>query len=201
MNDVKPSNKYYDIDLRETLSSNRLVGLWRMLKGYYTAYFGANLSLAAGALAKTGTFLLLAYFIDNVLGQESELNALLLIGAAFVRLAAVEGGFTYLSGRLAAFTAEGITRRAAQLPVRSHPAPVLSLPRQDPDRRADRALDLGCGCRAPLLCRTGDRRGAHHPAVPDQLHRHLPPERQPGADLDHRRAGHPGHLDLLLQAS
>ena len=111
MNDVKPSTKYNDIDLRETLSSNRLVGLWRMLRGYYTAYFGANLSLAAGALAKTGTFLLLAYFIDNVLGQAVELNTLLLIGAAFVLLAAAEGGFTYLSGRLAAFTAEGITRR------------------------------------------------------------------------------------------
>ena len=199
MNDVKPSNKYYDIDLRETLSSNRLVGLWRMLKGYYTAYFGANLSLAAGALAKTGTFLLLAYFIDNVLGQESELNTLLLIGAAFVLLAAAEGGFTYLSGRLAAFTAEGITRRLRNylfdhiqrltFPYHGKTPTGELIQRSTSDvdavRRffAEQAIGMG---RILLLFLINFIASAQ-------------PERQPGADLDHRRAVHRGHFDLLLQ--
>ena len=73
--------------------------------------------MAVSALAKTATFLLLRYFIDEVLGQGNyslggNLNRTLIIVAfGFIGLATIEGSFSYFSGRLAAYTAEGITRR------------------------------------------------------------------------------------------
>ena len=50
--------------------------------------------------------------MDNVLGKNAGSRAMLIgIALGFVALALVEGGFTFLSGRLAARTAEGIARR------------------------------------------------------------------------------------------
>ncbi len=104
-------------DFRNALTSNRIVGLWRMLTGFRPAYLGATASLAISATAKTTTFLLLRYFVDQVLGNKVYLIpdnlslTLALIGLGFLGLAAVEGTFSFLSGRLAAFTAESITRR------------------------------------------------------------------------------------------
>ncbi len=95
--------------LKNTASDNRLAGIWHMMAGYRLAYLGATISLALANVAKTTTFLLIAYFIDHVLGKESQLLPLVALG--FVVLAAVEGGFTFLSGALAARTAEGITLR------------------------------------------------------------------------------------------
>jgi ATP-binding cassette subfamily B protein len=61
-------------------------------------------------------FILLGFFADRVMGRRefiggSLTSTLAIIAAAFVALAAIEGGFAFLSGRLAAYTAEGITRR------------------------------------------------------------------------------------------
>ena len=103
-------------DFRTTLNKNRLVGLWRMMTDYHLSYAGATAALAVSALAKTFTYLLLRYFADDVLtkGQyiaNSLTTTLLWIAAGFVALAAFEGGFSFISGRLAAYTAEGITRR------------------------------------------------------------------------------------------
>jgi ATP-binding cassette, subfamily B, bacterial len=98
-------------DFKARLSNNRLVGLMRMLGGYGRMYIAANVSLMIGAVAKTATFLLLQYFVDNVLQMPDFARVLPLIALAFVALALVEGGFTALSGRLAARTAEGVTQR------------------------------------------------------------------------------------------
>src|SRR6266498_3893180 len=103
-------------DFRKTLEENRLKGLWKMMSDYRLPYAGATLALAGSALAKTFTYLLLRYFADNVLTQgkyigNSLTQTFLWIAAGFVGLAIFEGGFSYLSGRLAAYTAEGITRR------------------------------------------------------------------------------------------
>jgi ATP-binding cassette subfamily B protein len=95
--------------LKNAASENRLVSIWRMMAGFRLAYLGATISLALANVAKTSTFLLIAYFIDHVLGKNSEL--LPLVATGFVVLAALEGGFTFLSGALAARTAEGITLR------------------------------------------------------------------------------------------
>lgn len=98
-------------DLKQAISANRLVGLWRMLTGYRWLYLAAATSLAIAALAKTSTYLLLRHFIDNVLGHEAGLTTFALVGLGFVGLALVEGGFSFLSGRLASLSDEGITLR------------------------------------------------------------------------------------------
>ncbi len=68
--------------------------------------------LGFSAAAKTGTYLLLGYFIDDVLGNGvGGMGILPLIALAFVGLALIEGGFTFWSGKLAASTAEGVVQR------------------------------------------------------------------------------------------
>ena len=109
-----PTSKYFDF--RDALTKNRVSGLWRMMTDFRLPYIAATAALAVSATAKTFTYLLLGYFADEVLTQQifvaGTLNqTLALIGLGFVGLAAVEGTFSYLSGRLAAYTAEGITRR------------------------------------------------------------------------------------------
>lgn len=100
-----------DYDLQKTISPNRLIGLWRMLSSYHRVYLAAIGSLAVGAAAKTITYLFLAYFIDHVIGKQLDVRQLLLMAAGFIALAAIEGLFTFNSGRLAAYSAENITKR------------------------------------------------------------------------------------------
>ncbi len=103
-------------DFRPTLNANRLKGLWQMMSDYRLSYVAATIALAISALSKTFTYLLLRFFADDVLAQRTMLGSSMTstfvwIGLGFVGLAAFEGTFTFLSGRLAAYTAEGITRR------------------------------------------------------------------------------------------
>lgn len=88
-----------------------MVGLVRLLTGFRLRYLAAIITLGIGATAKTVSFLLLAYLVDEVLVQDNIGQTLLLIGLSFVGLALIEGGFTFLSGKLAAETAEGVARR------------------------------------------------------------------------------------------
>jgi ATP-binding cassette subfamily B protein len=99
-----------DYDLKRALHPNRLVGLWRLMTGFRLRYIGATVSLGISATGKTCTYLLLRYFIDNFQNAQSNIS-LPLIALGFLGLAAVEGSFSYFSGRLAAQTAEGVTRR------------------------------------------------------------------------------------------
>jgi len=103
-------------DFRPTLQANRLKGLWLMMSDYRLSYIAAAIALAISALSKTFTYILLRFFADDVLGQkkyigDSLTSSLIWIGLGFIGLAAFEGTFSFLSGRLAAYTAEGITRR------------------------------------------------------------------------------------------
>lgn len=99
------------LDLQSTISKNRLTGIFRMMQGYRLRYLGAVTSLGISATAKTLTFMLLRYFVDTHLVEQSPTIGLIWIALGFVGLAAVEGGFTFLSSVLASKTAEGITRR------------------------------------------------------------------------------------------
>ncbi len=103
-----PAHSY---DLKNAVTSSRLAGLWAMMTGFRLRYAGAVTALALGATAKTATYMLLRHFVDNVLGKERAPLTLALIALGFLGLALLEGGFTFLSGRLAAQTAEGIARR------------------------------------------------------------------------------------------
>ncbi|MBP8864212.1 MAG: ABC transporter ATP-binding protein [Anaerolineae bacterium] len=98
-------------DLKQTVTRNRAVGLWRMMTGYRLIYLGALVSVALGATAHTATFLLLQYVVDEVLTQGQHLGQLPWLALGFVVLAAAEGLFSYLRGIWAARTSEGITLR------------------------------------------------------------------------------------------
>ena len=98
-------------DLKNVISSNRLVGLWRMMTGFRMSYFGATISIGIAALSKTATFLLIRYLVDQVLGSNPQRSILIFVASGFVGLACIEGSFSFLSGRLASRTAEGVTRR------------------------------------------------------------------------------------------
>jgi ATP-binding cassette subfamily B protein len=117
-------------DLHDILTPNRLRGLWRLMRGYRLIYIAASFSLGISALSRTGTYLLLQKLIDDVIPNTPTSGTLLLFGLAFVGLAVVTGGFTFISGNLAARTAEGLARRLRNtlfdhiqhLPFRYHDA-------------------------------------------------------------------------------
>jgi len=100
-----------DFDLKQVAVANRLHGLWRVMTGFRWLYGVAALSLGVATMARTASLFLLRYFVDQYLGAAMQSVALPLIALGFVGLALLQGGFTFLSGRLAARSAEGIVRR------------------------------------------------------------------------------------------
>ena len=57
------------------------------------------------------TYLLLQYFVDDVLVQPQVTTPFYLIALGFVALAVFQGAFTFISGKLAARSAEGTILR------------------------------------------------------------------------------------------
>ncbi len=98
-------------DVQQAVAERRFVGLWRLMTGYRRTYLLAAVCLGVAAILKSGTYLLLRYFIDQVLGKGLAGSILVLVALGFVALAVFEGIFTFFSGRLAAATAEGIALR------------------------------------------------------------------------------------------
>ena len=105
------SKFYPDLNIKETTSANRLVGLWRMMRGFRLTYIGGVMLLAVAALAKTSTYLLLRNFADTALKNAPSAPPVYVYALGFLGLALFEAGFTFLSGKLAARSAEGITLR------------------------------------------------------------------------------------------
>jgi ATP-binding cassette, subfamily B, bacterial len=87
-----------------------LNGLFRLLGNFRKIYLAAALSLGLAAAARSGTYLLLGQFADNILGQENASQRLPFIALGFLGLAVVTGAFTFLSGALAARTSESIAQ-------------------------------------------------------------------------------------------
>ena len=98
-------------DLQDIVSENHFVGLWRLLTGFRFSYFIAATSLGIAAVLRTSTYLLIRYFVDDIVLAQEQLNLLPLVAIGFVGLAFIQGGFTFLSGRMAAHTAEGVVQR------------------------------------------------------------------------------------------
>lgn len=117
-----------NMDLQETLADRRIVGLWRLMRGYRMTFLIATLSIGLAALAVAATYLVLGKYIDEILVAENAIRLLPLVALAFLGLALIQGGATYLSGRLAGKTAEGIAKRMREylfdhlqrLPFRYH---------------------------------------------------------------------------------
>ena len=100
-----------DYDLKDTLTSNRFVGLWRMATGFRTIYVMAVVAAGFAALSRSAVFYLLRYFVDDVLmGADSQWQ-IPWVAAGIIALALLQGFFSFGMGRLAAETAEGVTRR------------------------------------------------------------------------------------------
>lgn len=98
-------------NLKPIVAVGRLKGAWMLMRGYRLPYFSAGVALAISTGARTASLLLIQYFIDDYLAQGNRTYALWVIALAFVGLAAVQGGFTFVSGALSAHTAESIAQR------------------------------------------------------------------------------------------
>lgn len=98
-------------NLKAVAVPQRVRGLWLLMTGFRTKYFVAALCLGLATGARTGTLLLLRYFVDDYLAAPEQSIALPLIASGFVLLALLQGAFTFVSGRWAAQAAEGIVRR------------------------------------------------------------------------------------------
>jgi ATP-binding cassette subfamily B protein len=108
---ARDSTMTTEFDFKKTLSSRRIVGMWRMLEGYQLIYIGAFVCIGLAAVAQTLFYYLLRYYTDNVLGVPEMANQLIWVAAGFIVLALLQGLFTYLGGRWAALTSESATRR------------------------------------------------------------------------------------------
>jgi ATP-binding cassette subfamily B protein len=97
-------------DLKQTVTKNKLSGLWRLMDGYHLIYFVAIISMGLSAIAGSGLYILLGRFVDDVLPAENMRQILPWVSLGLVLLALTQGAFTFLGGRLAAQTAEGIAR-------------------------------------------------------------------------------------------
>jgi ATP-binding cassette subfamily B protein len=105
------ADKNSDVDLQEIVGLNRIQGFWTLLKGFRAIYILAALSLGVSAVLRTGTYFLIRYFVDDVLVDENRTSLLPMIATGFLGLALLQGMFTFISGRLAARTSEGVVLR------------------------------------------------------------------------------------------
>ncbi len=108
---MKEHVETFPFNPKETLTSNGLEGLWKLLKGYRLLYLAAAVSLFIAMSSKTATYLLLRFFIDNILKKHAPVYWYPIIGSGFLGLALIQGSFTFLSGKLSAKTSESITMR------------------------------------------------------------------------------------------
>jgi ATP-binding cassette subfamily B protein len=99
------------IDLKFIATTSTWRALWRTLQGQYAIYGVAVVSLGISALSRSAVFLLLGYFIDDVLSSQGFGDQVPLVALGFVGLAVVQGIFTYLSGTLSGRTGETVARR------------------------------------------------------------------------------------------
>ena len=98
-------------DLKNTLTPNRFVGLWRMATGFRKIYILAVVAAGLAALSRSAVFYLLRFFVDDVLMSADRQWQIPWVAVGITALALLQGLFSYGMGRLSAQTAEGIARR------------------------------------------------------------------------------------------
>ncbi len=107
----KQAINYPVYDLRETINSRVFLGLWKLMHGYHWHYLGATLALGISAASRTGIYAMLGFYIDEILSKARFDTSLVLAAAGFLLLVISQAGFSFISGWLAAKTAEGTTCR------------------------------------------------------------------------------------------
>ena len=100
-----------EFNIRETISENKLLSLWKLMSGYRWIYFIATISLGFAAAFRSGIYLILGRFIDALVAQDDIRRYIPWIALSFFGLASLQGVFTYISGRLAAKSSEAIAQR------------------------------------------------------------------------------------------
>jgi ATP-binding cassette subfamily B protein len=108
---MSSQNGQEPLELQRNLTKGRANGLWHLMAGYRWIYLGAIVTLGLAAAMRTASSFLLRYLVDDVLAEGRFDQILLFVALGFVVIALFEGTFTFLSGRLAAQTSEGIARR------------------------------------------------------------------------------------------
>src|SRR5690348_17306114 len=88
-----------NFNVKATLSKNRLLGLWRLLRGYQMLYVAAIAALGISAIANTGSLLILRDVID--LFDPAKINgnfrnALLYLATVFLVLSVIRGIFAFV---------------------------------------------------------------------------------------------------------
>jgi ATP-binding cassette subfamily B protein len=99
------------MNLQEAVTEKRFLGMWRLLRGYRGIYTGAILGIGIAAVARTGTYMLLGYYVDEVLVNETSPYSPLQIALVFIGLSLIMGIFAFISGALAGRTSESIAKR------------------------------------------------------------------------------------------
>ncbi|MEX1246856.1 MAG: ABC transporter ATP-binding protein [Anaerolineales bacterium] len=99
------------IDLKTVAGEKRWKGLWRLLQGHRLVYAVSAFGLGINALCRSAVYLLLGFFVDDVLGSPDFGQRVPFVALAFVGLAVIQGAFTFLSGSLAGRTGESVARR------------------------------------------------------------------------------------------
>lgn len=107
----KNDSGYPEIDLKKITSSNSVGTMWHLLEGYHKHYLGATLMLGVSAAARSGMYLFMGYFVDEILTKGKFGKDLILAALSFVGLIMLQALSTFLSGWMAAQTAESSTRR------------------------------------------------------------------------------------------
>lgn len=97
--------------IQEITAQNRWGSLWNLMRNYRKTYLLAALSLGLAATSRSGIYLLLGWFTDQLISSSDIQIIAPRVAMGFIALAAVQGYFTFLSGTLSAKTSEGITRR------------------------------------------------------------------------------------------
>jgi ATP-binding cassette subfamily B protein len=98
-------------DIKKAVQKKPIIAILQLIKGYYFKYIVATLGVGISAISKTATYFLLSYFVDDYLTLGNRSINIWWIASGFIILAILQGGFSFLSGRLAAETAEGSTKR------------------------------------------------------------------------------------------
>jgi ATP-binding cassette subfamily B protein len=108
---INPPKQTYEYDIRNSISKSVVRGFWRMMTGFRAMYFTAVVALALSALFNTTSFLVVRHFVDHVLPAPGLAQIAPLFAFVFVFLATGQGLFSFLSGRFASKTAEGLALR------------------------------------------------------------------------------------------
>jgi len=108
----KQKEPYIPLELSKVLGSkNKMLSLWHLMRGYHFHYLVATVFLALAALARTGMYLFLGDFIDQMMAEGMVGKELALSALTFGGLIALQALSSFMSSWMANFTAENSTRR------------------------------------------------------------------------------------------